>query len=415
MRLTFATPSKPKPPELVSIVHFGQGSLAAATVQWEPAISATPITGYSLAVTERQIDGQQIGDVQKFDTASTKVKIKKILSTRRYELCVSAKNEVGSGPQSDHLVLSPAQMLDMVLVKRFGDHQGAVLCLALHQSESQPALIVSGGRDAKVCVWSVDPPSLKHTFSGHTGAIYAIAVHVPSGVTFSGSEDGTIRAWNLVTTSEAGALRKLHEGPVRALFVEGDKLYSAGGFSIAIWDVATRACLQHRILSSPPRSIHVDAEHVYTGMDDGMIDVWKAATIRTLSVHPAAVTAICGGPAGRVLTCCEAGRVRLWRRPKSGPEASIWERRVHAGPVASVTVLGNRVLTAAFDGSLGISSLDNGSPIFSFPLGFRSLHCICRQTDTSAFIGSQAGTVALINVPEDLAASTTPSTLSVSS
>jgi tRNA A-37 threonylcarbamoyl transferase component Bud32 len=71
-------------------------------------------------------------------------------------------------------------------------HDGPVLCCAL---SANGRLLVSGGADKTVRVWSTEEGTMVATYPGHTAAVRAVAFD-PSGQTlYSGDEHGTLNCW----------------------------------------------------------------------------------------------------------------------------------------------------------------------------------------------------------------------------
>ena len=61
------------------------------------------------------------------------------------------------------------------------------------------------------------------TLQGHTGTVFCLIVH--NNILYSGSDDNTIRAWNLDTNECITALQG-HTGYVKCLIVHNNMLYS---------------------------------------------------------------------------------------------------------------------------------------------------------------------------------------------
>ncbi|HEY9853934.1 MAG TPA: WD40 repeat domain-containing protein [Leptolyngbyaceae cyanobacterium] len=70
------------------------------------------------------------------------------------------------------------------------------------KSSSQTELteiLVSGSRDRTIKVWHLETGKLIRTLTGHTGAIFSVAVSKDGKTIASGSEDKTIKLWHLET------------------------------------------------------------------------------------------------------------------------------------------------------------------------------------------------------------------------
>ena len=108
--------------------------------------------------------------------------------------------------------------------------------------------MVSGSDDAR-CGSGTWPPATRSAtpFTGHTGWVTAVAVGELDGrpVVVSGSEDETVRVWDLATGSPVGDPFTGHTGWVRAVAVAraatGARWWSpaAATTTVRVWDLAT--------------------------------------------------------------------------------------------------------------------------------------------------------------------------------
>ena len=74
---------------------------------------------------------------------------------------------------------------------------------------------------------------------GHTGAVSSLALSGDGKRLFSGSQDTTIKVWDLEINREAITLRG-HSGPVSSLALSGDgKRLFSGSYdkTIKVWDL----------------------------------------------------------------------------------------------------------------------------------------------------------------------------------
>lgn len=71
-------------------------------------------------------------------------------------------------------------------------HDGPVLCCAL---SANGRLLVSGGADKTVRIWSTEEGTLVATYSGHTASVRAVAVDSAGQAIFSGDDHGTLNRW----------------------------------------------------------------------------------------------------------------------------------------------------------------------------------------------------------------------------
>jgi WD40 repeat protein len=163
------------------------------------------------------------------------------------------------------------------------------------------------------------------TLSGHNGlfaSVNAVAIAPDGKILASGSDDRTVRLWNVQTGKEIGILSG-HEKPVRtvAFHPHTANILASGGCdrTIRIWDVAERQLIRtwigHRhqvnaIAFSPDGSI------LASGSADKTIKLWEFETgnpIATLSGHALSVHAVIFSPSHSILVSASAdSTVKVW-------------------------------------------------------------------------------------------------------
>jgi len=100
---------------------------------------------------------------------------------------------------------------------------------------------VSGSQDKSVRVWDLASGEERSTLTGHTGPVWSVAVTADGRTAVSGSEDRSVRVWDLASGLERSTLTG-HTGPVWSVAIteDGTAAVSGGGdASIRVWDPAT--------------------------------------------------------------------------------------------------------------------------------------------------------------------------------
>eukprot|EP00118_Oscarella_pearsei_P011255 m.74304 g.74304 ORF g.74304 m.74304 type:complete len:687 (+) comp35879_c0_seq8:28-2088(+) len=104
----------------------------------------------------------------------------------------------------------------------------------LEQMQNQMGTV---GMDLDQHLWKC-----KGTFVGHEGPVWALCVH--GDVLFSGSSDKTIKAWDTHTNYKCHRTLEGHHGIVLALCMHGNRLYSGSAdCTIRIWDIDSLECI----------------------------------------------------------------------------------------------------------------------------------------------------------------------------
>ncbi|CAH8271321.1 unnamed protein product [Arabidopsis lyrata] len=132
-------------------------------------------------------------------------------------------------------------------IRSWKGHEGPVMGMACHASGG---LLATAGADRKVLVWDVDGGFCTHYFKGHKGVVSSILFHPDTNknILFSGSDDATVRVWDLLaknTEKKCLAILEKHFSAVTsiALSEDGWNLFSAGRDKVVnLWDLHDYSC-----------------------------------------------------------------------------------------------------------------------------------------------------------------------------
>ena len=116
-----------------------------------------------------------------------------------------------------------------------------------------------------------------HTLTGHTGGIYSVIIH--NNLLISGSEDTTIRIWDITTGS---CLKTLlgHTELVDNLTARDNLLISSSeDETVKIWDITTASCIStFECEDTYVWSLCMSNNTVVLGMENGTIQLWDIPT-----------------------------------------------------------------------------------------------------------------------------------------
>ncbi|KAJ3186446.1 hypothetical protein HDU85_007265 [Gaertneriomyces sp. JEL0708] len=162
-------------------------------------------------------------------------------------------------------------------------------------------------------------PTLTRTFHSHNSMVNSVVVSPDGKHLFSGSNDMTIKQWDL----SSGALLRAFTGSdwVRTVVVSPDSknLFSDGnGNTLTQWDIATGALLRNitahvdlvRTIAIAP-----EGKHVFSGSHDQTIKQWDVATgalLRTLSAGPERVRTVAISPDSKQLFSGSDTTIKFW-------------------------------------------------------------------------------------------------------
>ncbi|HOE66378.1 MAG TPA: serine/threonine-protein kinase [Candidatus Hydrogenedentes bacterium] len=156
---------------------------------------------------------------------------------------------------------------------------------------------------------------------GHVDAVNALSVIADGKYLLSGSEDNTLRLWELAS-GRCMRIYEGHTGSVDAIAVSANGQFAVSASrdrSFRIWDLMAGKCVRvietHR---DATRSVCLapNGRQILTRGADNSLQLWELSTgtvARTLAGHADWVKAICFSPAGRyALSGSADGTLRLW-------------------------------------------------------------------------------------------------------
>ncbi|MFF1609738.1 P-loop NTPase fold protein [Amycolatopsis sp. NPDC058278] len=169
------------------------------------------------------------------------------------------------------------------LSRRFPDvSSSGILALAVAPGSDPLTMVVAGGNGALTRYQ--DDHVLDRQFSGHVGAVRAIAVSAEDDLVATGGTDRVIRLWNRKGDSEAELDE--HTGAVTAIATwPGDRAQLVSGgedHRIIVWDRFRKAPVNKVPMDHGAKvwAVAVDPQgrRIYSGGNDGKVVVWNATT-----------------------------------------------------------------------------------------------------------------------------------------
>lgn len=220
--------------------------------------------------------------------------------------------------------IEPCSNLRKVLL---GAHDGWVRSLTVDPVTN--GWFVSGGGDSKIKVWDLISGSLKATIPGHIMAVRALQVSRKYPYLFSGSEDKTVRCWDLErSNSPAGCQIRNYHGHVggvyaMALHPELDLLFTGGrDAAIRVWDIRSRT--QVMVLTGHRGDVsslvsQVGDPQICSSSMDGTVRLWdlrKQKTHLTMTQHRKSVRLLVMHPHEMTMASCDStGSIKQWLLP----------------------------------------------------------------------------------------------------
>jgi len=166
-------------------------------------------------------------------------------------------------------------------------HSEWISCVRFSPPNTQNPIIISGGWDKLVKVWSLTNCKLRTNLVGHTGYVNTVTVSPDGSLCASGGKDGTARLWDL---NEGKHLYSLDSGDIIHSLVFSPTRYwlcAATQSSIKIWDLESKSLVADLNKNYPefqakvkePACISLawsaDGTTLFAGYTDNVIRVWE--------------------------------------------------------------------------------------------------------------------------------------------
>lgn len=225
------------------------------------------------------------------------------------------------------------------IIRTFNEHSGSIYALCI---SSDGQTLISGSRDTTIKIWhlhTIDTyksnstnrligDGLIDSFIGHSDSINAVAITPNGKIIASGSEDNTIKLWDL-NTGECLATLEGHEAGVRAIAISPDGQLLVSGSAdntIKLWQLPS---VENEPICPDPiytltghsgdvkcLSISRDGQILASGSHDKTIKLWHLETGElktTLVEHWREVNHIVISPDGRNLISCSGDEtIQVW-------------------------------------------------------------------------------------------------------
>jgi len=240
-------------------------------------------------------------------------------------------------------------------------HSSEVHGLAVSPDGSR---VVSGGTDQAIRCWDTETGELRWVARGQAARVNAVSFRPDGKAVASAAMDGVVRIWDAAT----GAAMQAWEGggPLMSVSWSGDgrKLVSVHlTGAVRVWAVETGR-LESEIAVQGRRpwagELHSDGRTMALGLVDGgirIVDVVSGKELRELSGHRGAVWSVQWAGGGKLYSASEDGKVMVWEGGKA-PGRLVHE---HAGRAAFVAVQGSGERVGVFGAGGYATVLEPGS------------------------------------------------------
>ncbi len=257
----------------------------------------------------------------------------------------------------------------MVLLSTLRSHNGPVFSLAISPDGNT---FVSGSDDRTIKRWNLKTGKLLHTFFGHMGPVVSVAISSDGHTLVSGSHDKTVRVWDVETGTLISTLTG-GEKKVNAVAISPNSHTIASGNEdriITFWQLKPEKFL--RALFGHQESIEAIAFSSNGALfassgEDTSIKLWNKTgqLIRTLQGHMNPPEAIVFTPDAQTLIGGDNVELRQWN-VSTGAVVRIFPQP--SGSVQSITIdkNGKWLVSGHADHTIKVWNLKTGECVLIF-------------------------------------------------
>lgn len=228
---------------------------------------------------------------------------------------------------------------------------------------------ISGSDDMTLRVWDLDAGKCIAALPGHTGAIRGVALSSDGNWAVSCSDDQTVRVWNLESW-ECSAILKGHNGKVTCVAVTEDGRRAVSGSedtAVRIWDLESGQCtttLQGHLEAVSDVAITSNGLRIISASQDRTLRVWDLPAAQCTAIiesHTGGVNAVAITADGFLaVSGSEDGTVGVWDLLS---KQCIGTLEGHTDRVEGVALVpdGRRAVSGSADHTARVWDLDVGS------------------------------------------------------
>ena len=261
-------------------------------------------------------------------------------------------------------------------------------------------------------------PSHIATLEGHGDRVLSVSFSL-DGTLASGSEDGTIRLWDVAARQNITTLR--HRDRVLSVSFSPDGTLASGSEdgTVKLWDVVTQqdiATLEGHAYTVWSVSFSRDGSTLATGSGDGTVKLWDVAARQNITTlrHGGWVLSVSFSPDGTLASGWADGTVKLW---DVAARQNITTLEGHTDTVHSVSFsLDGTLATGSGDGTIRLWDVAARQNITTLEGHGDRVHSVSFSHDaTTLASGGWDGTVKLWDVATGANFATLPHTSRVHS
>lgn len=247
-------------------------------------------------------------------------------------------------------------------LQEFVAHNSAVNCLKIGRKSSR--VLITGGEDHKVNLWSIGKPNAILSLSGHTSAIESVSFDSSEVLVAAGAASGTVKLWDLEEAKIVRTLTGHRSNCISVDFHPFGEFFASGSLdtNLKIWDIRRKGCIH--TYKGHTRGVNAirftpDGRWVVSGGEDNTVKLWDLTAgklMHDFKFHEGQVQCIDFHPHEFLLATGSADKtVKFW-------DLETFELIGSAGPETT----GVRCITFNPDGRTLLCGLHESLKVFSW-------------------------------------------------
>ncbi|TYH14768.1 hypothetical protein ES288_A06G246800v1 [Gossypium darwinii] len=267
-------------------------------------------------------------------------------------------------------------------LQEFVAHTANVNCLSMGKKTRR--LLITGGDDHKVNVWSIGKPTSLMSLCGHTSPVESLAFDLAEVFVLAGASTGVIKLWDLEETKMVRGLTAHRSNCTAMEFHPFGEFFASGSMdtNLKIWDIRKKGCIH--TYKGHTRGISTirftpDGRWVVSGGFDNVVKVWDLTAGKLLNefkFHEGHIRSIDFHPLEFLLATGSAdGTVKFWDLETF---ELIGSSRPEATGVCSITFHPDgKTLFCGLDDGLKVYSWEPVACHDSLDIGWSTLGDLC--------------------------------------
>jgi WD40 repeat protein len=258
-------------------------------------------------------------------------------------------------------------------------HQGLFAAIKTIAISPHLSMVATGSEDTTIRLWNIDTGAEIGVLTGHQKSVETIVFHPhQSGLLFSGDRSGQIKLWQVDRLAELISINS-QQSKVNCLAISPDgRLMISGGSdkTIKIWllgltdersidNLATLKAHQLAVNGVAFNPIESDVKFASVGSDRRVI-LWAMESRTPLNIliaHTQAVKTLAFSPNGKLLaTAGDDGLILIW---DMDCRKLVQTLSAHRWTISSLSFLanGNTLISASWDGNIKFWQVNSGQEI----------------------------------------------------